>query len=88
MPRIEIAHPNCLAQLLAPSLLPPTGGLLCPQPLATAGYSSESSNSATGPPRRESDECNSNVIESLYDISVVVYILFNFLTICNCCLDP
>ena len=56
MPRIEIAHPNYLAQLLAPTPSPPPGGLLCPLPLAMAGYSSEISNSVTGPARRESDE--------------------------------
>jgi len=56
MPRIEIAHPHYLAQLLAPAPLPPPGGLLCPLPLATTGFSSESSNSINGPARRESDE--------------------------------
>ena len=57
MPRIKIAHPDYLAQLLAPGRpLPPLGGLLCPLPLATVGFSSESSNSVTGPARRESDE--------------------------------
>jgi len=53
---VEYAHPNFLAQLLAPPLPPPTGGVLAPQPLAIAGYSSESSNSVTGPVRREDEE--------------------------------
>jgi len=56
MPRIEIAHPNYLTQLLAPAPLPPPGGLLCPLPLATTGFSLESSNSVIGHARRESDE--------------------------------
>jgi len=56
MPRIEIAHPNYLAQLLAPVPPPPPARLLCTLPLAIAGFSSESSNSVTGPARRESDE--------------------------------
>ena len=55
MPRVERAHPNFLAQLLAPPP-PPTGGVLAPQPLAIVGYSFESSNSVTGPVRRESEE--------------------------------
>ena len=55
MPRIEDAHPNYLAQLLAPPP-PPTEEMLSPQPLAMAGFSSESSNSVTGPVRRENEE--------------------------------
>jgi len=31
---------------------------------------------------------NSSVFKCLYDISAAVVNLFNFLTICNCCLDP
>jgi len=56
MPRIDIAYLNYLAQLLALGPPPPPGGLLCPLPLATAGFSSESSNLVTGPACRESDE--------------------------------
>ena len=53
MPRIEIAHPNYLAQLLTPVPPSPLAGLLCTLPLATASFSSESSNSVIGPARRE-----------------------------------
>ena len=60
MPTTEIAHPNYLAQLLAPPL-PPPAGVLFPQPLATAGFRSESSNSVTGPVRREDEEWISDV---------------------------
>jgi len=56
MPRIEDAHPNFLAQLLVPPPPPPTGGMLAPQPLAIAGYCSESSNLVTGPVRRDDEE--------------------------------
>jgi len=56
MPRIEIAHPNYLTQHLIPAPPLPPGGLLCPLPLATAGFSTESSSSVTGAACKESDK--------------------------------
>jgi len=53
---VEYAHPSFLAQLLAPPPPPPTGGVIAPQPLAIAGYSSESSNSVNGPDHHEDEE--------------------------------
>jgi hypothetical protein len=53
IPRIEEADPEYLAYLLAPPppTPPPSGSIPAPQPLAT--FSSESSNSVTGPAREE-----------------------------------
>ena len=56
MPRIEDANTNYLAQLLAPTPPPPTGDVMSPCSLATAGYSSVGSNSVTGSIRKESEE--------------------------------
>jgi len=55
MHRIEDAHPNYLAQLLAPPPLP-YGKVLSPQPLATTDFSAESSNSVAGPIHKEDEE--------------------------------
>jgi len=53
---IENAPPSYLALLLASPPRPPTGEILAPQPLAIAGYSSESSNSVNGPDPSEDEE--------------------------------
>ena len=53
---IEYASPSYLAQLLAPPPPPPTGAVIAPQPLAIAGYSSDSSNLVNGTPHYHEDE--------------------------------
>jgi len=56
MPRIEEANTNYIAQLLAPPSPPPPGVILSPRPLAVVTYSSEGSNSITGPLRNDNQE--------------------------------
>jgi len=56
IPRIEEANTNYLAQLLVPPPPPVAGVILSPQQLAVATYSSEGSNSVTGPLREENAE--------------------------------
>ena len=53
---IEYAPPSYMALLLAPPPPSPTGKVLAPQPLAIAGYSSESSNSVNGPNPSEDED--------------------------------
>jgi len=53
---IENAPPSYLALLLASPPPPPPEEVLAPQPLAIAGYSSESSNSVNGPDPSEDEE--------------------------------
>jgi len=45
-----------MAYLLASPPPPPTGNVINPQPLAIAGYSSESSNSVNGPDLSDDEE--------------------------------
>ena len=56
IPRIKEANTNYLAQLLVPPPPPVAGVILSPQQLAVATYSSEGSNSVTGPLREENAE--------------------------------
>uniref|UniRef100_A0A7C9CV65 Uncharacterized protein n=1 Tax=Opuntia streptacantha TaxID=393608 RepID=A0A7C9CV65_OPUST len=56
MPRIEEANTNYIVQLLVPPPPPPPGVILSPRPLAVATYSSEGSNSVTGPLGNENQE--------------------------------
>ena len=53
---IENAPPSYMALLLAPPPPPPAGNAINPQPLALAGYSSESSNSVNGPDPSDDEE--------------------------------
>ena len=53
---IENAPPSYMALLLASPPPPPAGNVINPQPLAIAGYSSESSNSVNGPDLSDDEE--------------------------------